>query len=186
VAVDLAIGDAAWDYGRLDVVADLTRLPFPDGCFDHVLTTQTLEHLAEPGRFLAEAARVLAPGGRLWLTAPQCQKLHQEPHDYYRYTRYGLAYLLEKAGLVVESIEPQGGYLTFLADAIRPLHRKLFGRERSLSWRILAAPLIPASKLLLTRLLPLLLLKLDPLDTKRAMTTGHEAVAAKPAAGSGR
>ena len=180
VAVDLAIGDPDWDYTGLDVLADLTRLPFPDGAFDLVLTTQTLEHLPEPAAFLAEAARVLRPGGRLCLTAPQCQKLHQEPHDYYRYTTHGLAYLIRKSGLKVVSITPQGGYLAFLADAIRPLHRKLFGKERALAWRIVAAPLIPLSKLLLTRLIPLALLALDDLDTKRAMTTGHEAVAVKP------
>src|SRR4051812_939941 len=28
--VDLAVGDAAWDYSKLDAVADLTALPFPD------------------------------------------------------------------------------------------------------------------------------------------------------------
>jgi SAM-dependent methyltransferase len=183
LAVDLAIGDPEWDYGGLDVLADLTRLPFPDASFDHVLTTQTLEHLAEPAAFLAEAARVLRPGGRIHLTAPQCQKLHQAPHDYYRYTEFGLRHLLSNAGFVVESVTAQGGYLAFLADAIRPLHRKLFGRERSLAWRILAAPVIPVSKLLFTRLVPLCLLHLDPLDTKRAMTTGHEAVARKPGGG---
>lgn len=180
VAIDLAIGDPGWDYGGLDVLGDLTRLPFPDGVFDHVLTTQTLEHLPDPGAFLAEAARVLRPGGRIHLTAPQCQKLHQEPHDYYRYTVFGLRHLLARAGFVVESVTPQGGYLAFLADAIRPLHRKLFGKERSLAWRIPAAPLIPISKLCFTRLFPILLFRLDRLDTKRAMTTGHEAVAVKP------
>ena len=40
--VDLAVGDAAWDYSRLDAVADLTALPFRDGAFDaalHIVTS---------------------------------------------------------------------------------------------------------------------------------------------------
>jgi SAM-dependent methyltransferase len=181
VAVDLAVGDPDWDYGSVSVMADLVRLPFGEGSFDHVVTTQTLEHLPEPGAFLVEAARALRPGGTLWLTAPQSFRLHQAPHDYYRYTEFGLRYLIERAGLEVVSVEAQGGYFWFLADAVRPLHRRLFGKERGLLWRILTAPLALVSKLVLTRLLPMALFRLDRLDGKRTMTTGHQAVARKPA-----
>jgi ubiquinone/menaquinone biosynthesis C-methylase UbiE len=69
-AVDLAVGDAAWDYSRLDAIADLTALPFRTGAFDAALHIVTIEHLPEPGRALAEMARVLAPGGRLRVAAP--------------------------------------------------------------------------------------------------------------------
>ena len=183
VTVDLAVGDPDWDYTNLDLVPNLSRLPFPEDTFDAVLSTQTLEHLSEPGRFLREASRVLRPGGRLFLTAPQCFRLHQEPHDYFRYTEFGLRYLIERAGMTVESIEPQGGYFWFLGDAIRPLHRRLFGKERPLAWRVLTAPLALVSKLVLTRLLPLAFFHLDSLDGKRTVTTGHEAIAVKPEAG---
>jgi len=179
-AADLAVGDTDWDYSGLAVVTELSRMPFPEDTFDAVLSTQTLEHLAEPAAFLADAARVLKPGGRLYLTAPQCFRLHQAPHDYYRYTAFGLRYLAERAGLTVSSIEPQGGYFWFLADAIRPLHRRLFGKERPFVWRVLSAPLALVSKLMLTRLVPLAFFHLDGLDTKRTITTGHEMVAAKP------
>ena len=40
-------------------------LPFPDGSFDLVLAVEAVHLLADKGRFLAEAARVLRPGGRL-------------------------------------------------------------------------------------------------------------------------
>jgi SAM-dependent methyltransferase len=183
VAVDLAVGDPDWDYTGVDAVADLAALPFRDGTFDHVLSTQTLEHLTDPGAFLAEAARVLGPGGSIHLTAPQSFRLHQAPHDYFRFTRHGLEHLLARAGFADVRVEPQGGYFWFLADAIRPLHRRLFGRERNLAWRVLAAPLALVSKLLFTTLLPLVLYRLDFLDEKRRMTTGHEAVARKPDAG---
>jgi SAM-dependent methyltransferase len=179
-AADLAVGDSDWDYSGLSAVTDLSRLPYSEDTFDAVLSTQTLEHLAEPAAFLGEAARVLRPGGRLYLTAPQCFRLHQAPHDYFRYTRHGLEHLVTSAGLIVETIEPQGGYFWFLGDAIRPLHRRLFGKERPLAWRVLSAPLALVSKLVLTRLLPLAFFHLDDLDTKRTMTTGHELVARKP------
>ncbi len=180
VPVDLGVGDPGWDYGALAAVADLGALPFRAGSFDHVLSTQTLEHLAEPGRFLAEAARVLRPGGTLFLTAPMMFRMHQEPHDYYRFTCHGLRYLLERAGLTVESLSPQGGYFSFLADNLPPLHRRVFGRERPLLFRVLAAPLALASKVLVTLLLPFVLRRLDGFDAKRTCVSGHEAVARKP------
>lgn len=50
------------------VRANLEALPFPDGSFDVVLCTQVIEHLVDPGRGLAEIARVLAPGGHAVIT----------------------------------------------------------------------------------------------------------------------
>jgi len=110
VAVDLAVGDATWDYGKLDAVADLTALPFAGGCFDACINIVTLEHVREPGCALREMERTLAPGGRLLLIVPHEWEVHQAPHDYYRYTRHGVAYLLEQAGFAEWAIQPVGGY----------------------------------------------------------------------------
>ena len=113
--VDLAVGDAAWDYGRLDAVADLTALPFRAGQFQAAIHIVTIEHLAEPARALAEIARTLAPGALLLVAAPHEWEVHQPPHDYFRYTRYGLRYLLEKAGFEVCDLRPAGGFFRLLA-----------------------------------------------------------------------
>lgn len=114
VAIDRGVGDGTWDYGKLDASADLERIPFADACFDTVLCTETLEHVARPARVLAELRRVLKPGGWLALSVPFLQPLHQEPHDYYRYTPHGLRHLLEEAGFQVERIRAAGGFFTFL------------------------------------------------------------------------
>jgi 2-polyprenyl-6-hydroxyphenyl methylase/3-demethylubiquinone-9 3-methyltransferase len=45
------------------VAADAYRLPFPDAAFDAVCALDFLEHVSAPGRAIAEAARVLRPGG---------------------------------------------------------------------------------------------------------------------------
>lgn len=63
--------DLGW-HPRLDFQADARALPLRDHCLDELLATELLEHLDEEGgrRFLAEAARTLAPGGYLILTTP--------------------------------------------------------------------------------------------------------------------
>ncbi len=114
VAVDLGVGDADWNYSRLDVRADLAALPFREQSFDACIHIVTLEHVPRPAEVLAEIARVLKPGSRLLIVAPQDWEIHQAPHDYYRYTRHGLGFLLEAAGLEVDSMEPLGGFFRLL------------------------------------------------------------------------
>lgn len=59
-------------HGRLAtlLVADATRLPFPDRAFDIVLATEVIEHISQLDRFIREAFRVLTPGGQLLVTFP--------------------------------------------------------------------------------------------------------------------
>jgi SAM-dependent methyltransferase len=92
-----------------DVWASGLHLPFATQSFQTVLCAQVLEHVPRPEWLLAEAFRVLKDEGRIILTAPQTWGLHEEPQDYYRFTRYGLQYLLESCGFVVESIQARGG-----------------------------------------------------------------------------
>jgi len=53
-----------------DVAADAGRLPVRDGWANAVLGLDVLHHLPDPAAFFAEAARVLAPGGKLALVEP--------------------------------------------------------------------------------------------------------------------
>lgn len=51
--------------------ADGQALPFPDASFDMVLSHAVIEHVADAGRYMRELARVLKPGGTMYLsTAP--------------------------------------------------------------------------------------------------------------------
>lgn len=91
------------------VYANAARLPFIDASFDTVAMLEVLEHLEHPQQALSEASRVLRPGGRLLLTMPFLYPMHDEPHDYQRYTTHGLNREMEAAGLHVESLNPTLG-----------------------------------------------------------------------------
>lgn len=84
-----------------DVYGDAMEMPFKSEVFNTILCTEVLEHVSEPNKLLSEAFRVLKVGGYLILTTPQTGGLHEEPHDYYRYTKYGLSFLAEQCGFTV-------------------------------------------------------------------------------------
>jgi len=100
------------------VIGSAESLPFASAVFDSVLCTQVLEHVSQPGRVIGEAARVLRPGGRLVLSAPQAWRLHEQPYDYFRYTRYGLESLLTTADLRIQTCQPTGGVWTLTGQII--------------------------------------------------------------------
>jgi SAM-dependent methyltransferase len=80
----------------LHVRGDAHGLPFVNAAFDVVLCTEVLEHLPDPQRALDEIFRVLAPGGELLLTTRFLFPIHDAPHDYFRFTKYGLRHLLRR------------------------------------------------------------------------------------------
>ncbi len=170
--VDLAVGDAAWDYSKLDALADLTALPFRTAAFDAALHIVTIEHLCEPAAALAEIARTLAPGATLLIAAPHEWEVHQAPHDYFRYTRFGLAYLLKKSGFEVQEIRPAGGYFRLLA-------RRLLNGLQFFTGGIRWLLFIPAAILMVPPALILPLL--DPLDRDRIFTLGYVCTARRRA-----
>jgi SAM-dependent methyltransferase len=55
----------------------MTRLPFAEGSFDAVVAAEVIEHIPEVEIALAEAARVLRPGGRLVVTVPYRETLRR-------------------------------------------------------------------------------------------------------------
>lgn len=83
--------------------------PFRAGSFDTMLGLSMLNCLTDPARMISEAARVLKPGGVLILEFTQMVPLHDEPHDYWRFTRLGAEHLLRQHGFEPIEYVPVGG-----------------------------------------------------------------------------
>lgn len=111
-----------------DVVDDITRSSFPDAHFDAIVIIEVLEHVVDPLRAAAEVQRLLKPGGSLVLSTPFIFPLHDRPHDFFRYTRYGLATLF--SGLEALEIRERNSWteavLVLLARAAREPDATIF------------------------------------------------------------
>jgi O-antigen/teichoic acid export membrane protein/SAM-dependent methyltransferase len=132
----------------VDVFCNLNDgLPFRQHGFDTVVMTDVIEHVVDPTWTFCEAARLLAPGGRLILTTPFGYGLHEDPHDYHRLTVYKLRELCERNDLQILELSTYGGPVEVVLEILaRALARNRIGHlvHQALAW--LARPIrLPTS-----------------------------------------
>jgi SAM-dependent methyltransferase len=142
VGVDVA-ADALEGQERRTIVADMRELPLADASFASFLAVQSIEHVPDPERVLAEARRVLEPGGTAMLVTPNRLTFGRpdeiiDPYHDFEYDQHELRALCER---FFESVELHG----------------LFGSERYLA-------LIDAQRRRLDQLL-----RRDPLRLRRLL-----------------
>jgi len=129
---------------RPDVFGDAARLPIADASLDTVLLVDVIEHLSEPEAALAEAARVVKPEGRVLITMPFAYPMHDQPHDYQRWTRHGWTHRLRRAGLEAVAIEENGNAAqAAAANLSMALAQGGLDAIARPGWRVVALALLP-------------------------------------------
>lgn len=130
---------------HLDFHGDITDIPLGDQVADVVLCSEVLEHVPEPAKALSELHRILKPGGHLILTTPMLEGIHEAPHDFYRYTCFGLRHLCEQAGFEETTITPRGERLGLHIHLAAQLQMKVWrrlARWTKLPWHSVWNPLV--------------------------------------------
>lgn len=109
---------------RVDLIGTAYQIPTESCSFDSALCTSVLEHLEEPEQALRECHRVLKTGGFAIYSVPFIWHLHEEPRDFYRFSRHGLQYLFEKSGFKIIELKALSGFwVTFGQMLVYNLYR---------------------------------------------------------------
>ncbi len=121
--------------GAIDIVGDIQNMvSIDDDSFDTVYSSQVLEHITKPSKALSEMQRVLKPGGYAIISVPHLNGLHEEPNDYYRFTPYGIRYLMLEAGFEIENQYRSGGLFCFLSHVMSLIVVSMFWPIPALKW----------------------------------------------------
>jgi SAM-dependent methyltransferase len=98
------------DKANIDLFGTAYEIPVQDNHFDSAICTAVLEHLEEPEMALQECYRILKTGGNAIYSIPFIWHLHEEPRDFFRYSKYGIKYLFEKVGFEVTELKALSGF----------------------------------------------------------------------------
>jgi ubiquinone/menaquinone biosynthesis C-methylase UbiE len=169
-------------YSRIDIVSKASAIPVPDASFDLILCTEVLEHVPEPIAVIEEFSRIVAPGGRLILTAPLGSGIHQEPYHFYGgYTPYWYEKFLREAGFDPIAIVANDGSLRHIAqETVRFTQMtRPFGFAAPWHVHLLWLPVWTIVAPVLALGVPLAAKLLDRFDTEQRFTVGYHVTAVR-------
>jgi len=101
-----------YPYKEVEVVSDLTSLPFESDSVALIVCDNVLEHVTEPTKAVREMYRILEPGGMAYISTPFLYPFHSSPSDYHRWTHQGLRHLLREFKII--EIGVRGGAMSGL------------------------------------------------------------------------
>ncbi len=113
--------DSPFPKNKVDIYCAATKIPLENESVDFILSTEVLHDMPEPIDMLAEMHRILKIGGTILITTPFVVPIVDGKYDHYRYTKYGLEYLLSKSGFEVLDIIPVSDVIgAMITLAIKP------------------------------------------------------------------
>jgi SAM-dependent methyltransferase len=104
IGLDYANDDVPRHFRKADYFYDGVHIPFPNSEFDMVVSFEVFEHVQNLDEVLREIYRTIKPRGYLCATTPFLFPMHENPHDYQRFTKWKWKNLLESLDFEVLEI----------------------------------------------------------------------------------
>ena len=137
-----------------DIVGDAHNLPFKENEFDIIIANNVIEHFYNPAKATSEMKRVLKKGGLVYYTIPFLYPIHEAPHDYVRFTRFGIEKIFENFNIT--TTYSRGGFFSTTALYIYKMTHVLDSVKLGVLFRAIITPIL------------WLWVQLDRLDTSEA------------------
>jgi SAM-dependent methyltransferase len=148
-----------------DVIGDAHELPFKDRSYDIIVANNVIEHFYDAPKAIKEMKRVLKTGGIIYYTVPFLYPVHEAPHDYVRYTRFGIAHLFKDFERV--DVLERGGVFSTIAHYFYKMTHALDSIKLGLVARAIMYPFL------------LVWVQLDRADNSRAFIRAYFGKAVK-------
>ena len=100
-----------------DYLSELPQISAPSSSIDTIISFSVLEHVSEPFETIKEFKRILKDNGIFIISVPQYWHLHEEPHDYLRFTKYILKENITKIGFEILYMKELGRSFAVVGQA---------------------------------------------------------------------
>ncbi|OGI07893.1 MAG: hypothetical protein A3F80_00430 [Candidatus Melainabacteria bacterium RIFCSPLOWO2_12_FULL_35_11] len=188
--------EAAKENVKYDYLSELPEISALNNSIDTIISFSVLEHVSEPFEVLKEFKRILKINGIFIISIPQYWHLHEEPHDYLRFTKYILKEKISELGFEIIYMNGIGRSFALVGQAlcnamillfdlnhVKNIFNLLSGKKsedlgKSIMYAVYKSPLILLA-IILIPIINILFLTLDQLFGSLRDTIGHFVVAKK-------
>ncbi len=179
-----------------DYLSELPEINAPTNSIDTIISFSVLEHVSEPFEAIKEFKRILKDNGVFMISVPQYWHLHEEPHDYLRFTKHVLREKITKLGFKILYMKEEGKSFATVGQAfcnaiilmfelkhVKNIVNFLSGKKvdnigKSIIYAIYKSPLILLA-IILIPLINLIFLTLDQILGSPRDTIGYFVIARK-------
>jgi len=120
----------------IDYIGTTSKIPLENNSVDVIFCSQVLEHVSDPSDSFKEFNRVLKSSGTAIITVPFLGYLHNEPYDFFRYTKYSLAKMSLDSRFEVLELKEVGGLFSFFGYIIGSLIIGFSWKIPLLNWAV--------------------------------------------------